>query len=211
MMCIPTLPGCHLYRQDRVGYIRLLPASRMTTKKIRGTTLSLAANMTEVQRAHCVKITNKLIKLPISFAFRLPVDPVADELPDYYQKIKNPMDLGTVVQKLQHGQYSSLDKWKDDIGQIWKNAAIYNGETSPIVLLARELAELFKRYCEAIPKTELEAWLIKVRKTEQKLMQQLQTRPVSWKVAPEPPHAEAALPPAKRGPTMKITLRKPKD
>jgi hypothetical protein len=177
----------------------------MTTKKGRVTTLSLAVTTTEVQRAHCIKITNKLIKLPISFLFRVPVDPAA--VPDYYQKIKNPMDLGTVLRKLQHGQYSTLDKWKEDVGQIWRNAALYNGENSPIGLLARELADLFKRYCEAIPKTELEAWLIKVRKTERKLMQRLQTRPAAARAPAEPAPGEAA----KRGP-MKITLRaKPKD
>jgi hypothetical protein len=132
--------------------------------------------MTDTQRAHCVKITTKLIKRPISLFFRAPVDPIADGLPDYFQKIKNPMDLGTVVEKLQHGQYATIEKWKEDIAQIWRNAAIFNGEGSTIDLLARELAELFRRYCEILPKTEMEAWLFKVRKAQQKVIQSLQCK-----------------------------------
>ena len=40
----------------------------------------------------------KLIEKKTSEIFRKPVDPVA--LPDYYEKIKNPIDISTIIKRL---------------------------------------------------------------------------------------------------------------
>lgn len=45
----------------------------------------------------------KLIEKKTSEIFRQPVDPVA--LPDYYEKIKNPIDISTIIKKLKKGDY----------------------------------------------------------------------------------------------------------
>ena len=61
--------------------------------------------------------------------------------------INQPMDLGTVMAKLERGCYPSLDALRADIELIWQNAEDYNGSTSPImahvIRLRRTTQELF--------------------------------------------------------------------
>lgn len=42
------------------------------------------------------KLVNQFINRADTLAFRTPVDPKAMNIPDYFQIVKNPMDLGTV-------------------------------------------------------------------------------------------------------------------
>ena len=44
----------------------------------------------------CLEILDELLNHPISRVFSEPVDPVADEAPDYFDIIKTPMDFSTV-------------------------------------------------------------------------------------------------------------------
>lgn len=41
-----------------------------------------------------------------AYWFKRPVDPVIDQVPNYFTFIKKPMDLGTMKQKLQQHKYS---------------------------------------------------------------------------------------------------------
>ncbi|EMR08800.1 hypothetical protein PNEG_02969 [Pneumocystis murina B123] len=50
------------------------------------------------------------------------------EAPDYYDVIKNPMDLGTVMKKLRNFQYNSKKEFVDDLMLIWSNCLIYNAD-----------------------------------------------------------------------------------
>ncbi|GAB7363346.1 hypothetical protein MBLNU230_g3627t1 [Neophaeotheca triangularis] len=45
---------------------------------------------------------------------------------DYYQIIKNPMDLGTMIKKLKQLAYKSKKEFVDDLGLIWNNCLKYN-------------------------------------------------------------------------------------
>ena len=45
---------------------------------------------------HLYDMVLELFKLECSSIFRFKVDPVAEKCPDYYEIIKNPMDLNTL-------------------------------------------------------------------------------------------------------------------
>lgn len=45
-----------------------------------------------------------------------------EELPDYYEVIKHPMDFETVKEKLDKAEYETLKAVVTDIGQIFVNA-----------------------------------------------------------------------------------------
>ena len=114
---------------------------------------------------------------PISFFFLSPVDPERDGVPDYFDKIKKPMDLGKVMTRLEENYYPSVEEWKKDVNLIWKNATTYHPEQSYIYVVAKELFDAFRKLCENIPRTELEVWTCKVRKTHQKLMKLIDAKP----------------------------------
>lgn len=48
------------------------------------------------------------------------------EAPDYYNIIKSPMDIGTMMKKLKQLQYKSKKEFVDDLMLIWSNCLKYN-------------------------------------------------------------------------------------
>ncbi|RPA99214.1 hypothetical protein L873DRAFT_934071 [Choiromyces venosus 120613-1] len=52
------------------------------------------------------------------------------EAPDYFNIIKHPMDLGTVMKKLKGHHYKSKKDFVDDLNLIWQNCLTYNAEPS---------------------------------------------------------------------------------
>lgn len=52
------------------------------------------------------------------------------EAPDYYNVIKHPMDIGTMMKKLKQLQYKSKKDFVDDLMLIWSNCLKYNGDPS---------------------------------------------------------------------------------
>ncbi|OHS94692.1 Bromodomain containing protein [Tritrichomonas foetus] len=148
--------------------------SYQMNRTVRG---SAQSTLNGVQKTYCLKITKKIMDYPISVFFLNPVDPEKDGAPDYLEKIKKPMDLNTVKSKLESNSYPSIDKWKEEMNLIWKNAMTYNTEGNYIHMIAKELNEVFRRFCETIPKSELEAWTFRVRKTHSKLMKLIESKP----------------------------------
>lgn len=58
------------------------------------------------------------------------------EAPDYYEVIKNPMDLGTMTKKLQKGEYKSRQTFTSDLSLIFSNCRAYNtGTLFTIIIL----------------------------------------------------------------------------
>lgn len=50
------------------------------------------------------------------------------EAPDYYNTIKNPMDIGTMMKKLKGLQYKSKKDFVEDLHLIWNNCLRYNSD-----------------------------------------------------------------------------------
>jgi Transcription factor involved in chromatin remodeling, contains bromodomain len=53
-------------------------------------------------------------------------------LADYFDIIKNPMDLGTVRKNLKANKYKYVEEVLADIQLIWDNCKTYNAEGSVI-------------------------------------------------------------------------------
>ncbi|KAK1587915.1 hypothetical protein Q3G72_018228 [Acer saccharum] len=62
----------------------------------------------------------------MGISFNSPVDVVGMGLHDYYDIIKNPMDLGTVKSKLNKNLYDSPADFAADVRLTFKNAMTYN-------------------------------------------------------------------------------------
>lgn len=138
---------------------------------------SQQGGMTSTQNSFCVKVTEELSKLPISILFLRPVDPIRDNCPDYLDRIKSPMDLGTVMRKLKNHQYSTPERWKEDVNLIWHNAKLYNGPDNFISTIAQELEEYFAEKTSFIPKKETEDWLLSINAIMKKLVLLADSRP----------------------------------
>ncbi|KAI0074871.1 hypothetical protein K474DRAFT_1499959 [Panus rudis PR-1116 ss-1] len=62
------------------------------------------------------------------------------DVPDYYDVITTPMDLGTMLRKVKHKNYKSKREFKDDLDLIWSNCYTYNAaENHPLRQCAARL------------------------------------------------------------------------
>jgi len=77
-----------------------------------------------------------------SWPFREPVK--LTDAADYYEVIEQPMDLKTMGEKLESGQYSSLEEFVDDAQLIFDNCRFYNLEDSMWCKHANRLEKVFK-------------------------------------------------------------------
>jgi hypothetical protein len=67
-----------------------------------------------------------------TWPFLEPVDVEGLKLQDYYEIIKNPMDLGTIKRKLDGRQYATPQELYDDVRLVCENCFKYNPPTDPI-------------------------------------------------------------------------------
>ena len=63
-----------------------------------------------------------------AWPFLEPVDPVALNLPTYFDVIKSPMDMGTMHSKLKRGEYTDPNAYKADMVLMFENAITFNEE-----------------------------------------------------------------------------------
>lgn len=68
-----------------------------------------------------------------------PVDAEALNLPDYFEVIKDPMDLSTIKKKMDAKQYANAEEFRDDIMLMCRNCFAYNPEDQPVNKLGKQL------------------------------------------------------------------------
>ena len=76
--------------------------------------------------------------------FLAPVDPVALNIPTYFQIIRKPMDLSTVKQKLVSNQYEKAKDFEEDVRLIFKNCFKFNPDNDLVNQAGHRLEDLFE-------------------------------------------------------------------
>ncbi|XP_058524487.1 ATPase family AAA domain-containing protein 2 isoform X2 [Ochotona princeps] len=102
-------------------------------------------------------LRNVTHRLAIDKRFRIftkPVDP--DEVPDYVTVIKQPMDLSSVISKIDLHKYLTVKDYLRDIDLICSNALEYNPDRDPGDRLIRHRACALRDTAYAIIKEELD-------------------------------------------------------
>ncbi|PKC14739.1 Bromodomain-containing protein, partial [Rhizophagus irregularis] len=61
------------------------------------------------------------------------------------KEIKNPMDLFTIISKLENDQYTSIEEFEKDIRLIFRNCYIYNDIGSEMHTLGEALESTFNK------------------------------------------------------------------
>uniref|UniRef100_A0A4W6E9R9 ATPase family AAA domain-containing protein 2 n=1 Tax=Lates calcarifer TaxID=8187 RepID=A0A4W6E9R9_LATCA len=99
-------------------------------------------------------VTNRLSQDKRFKAFTKPVD--LEEVPDYAEVIKKPMDLSTVLSKIDLHQYGTVKEFLQDVDLIWQNALEYNPDRDPSDRQIRHRACALKDTVHAIIRDELD-------------------------------------------------------
>lgn len=116
------------------------------------------------QKARCLDAMDKIEEHQISKMFSQPVDPIADNCPNYFEIITRPMDLGTARRKLENDEYCTVDEWKSDIDLIWTNTLTFNGSKTLVSVLAKHLQTIFKEITSTLTSDPEADWNTKFEK-----------------------------------------------
>uniref|UniRef100_M4BP46 Uncharacterized protein n=1 Tax=Hyaloperonospora arabidopsidis (strain Emoy2) TaxID=559515 RepID=M4BP46_HYAAE len=114
-------------------------------------------------KMRCCAFVLKLLRAKgIAGPFNQPVD--AELYPDYYSSgyITEPMDLGTILEKIDDEDYENddVESFVDDVQLVWKNCFAYNSLKAEISNLARKLSTIFERLMKDWVYTTLDRPLI---------------------------------------------------
>eukprot|EP00873_Tetraselmis_striata_P020375 jgi/Tetstr1/440639/TSEL_028949.t1 len=93
--------------------------------------------------------------------FNEPVDPDALGLPDYFDVVKEPMDLGTVYSRLDKKKkkfcfYKTVEEVHREVSLVWSNCYEYNVEDQEVRSMCDDVAALFEALWESagLPKCQ---------------------------------------------------------
>lgn len=109
-------------------------------------------------------------KHQFAWPFHLPVDPVKLGLPDYFDIIKHPMDLGTIKQRLESQYYTSAKECIQDFNQMFTNCYIYNKPGEDIVLMAQTLEKVFLSKVAQMPAEEVDLTPVSKKAVKKKVV-----------------------------------------
>ena len=79
------------------------------------------------------------------FPFYQPVDPIALNIPTYFDIIKRPMDLSTMKRKLDNGQYTRAEEYEADFNLMVQNCFTFNRPGDDVYMMGQKAEELFKK------------------------------------------------------------------
>lgn len=75
--------------------------------------------------------------------FKHPVDPIVDNVPNYFDVVKRPMDLNTIRTKMANGAYKYAPEFEADIRLIFQNCYEYWTQDDPIWKTCQEFESYF--------------------------------------------------------------------
>lgn len=72
-------------------------------------------------------------------------------IPEYPKVVKKPMDLATMKKKLDAGEYSTAEKFREDFRLMVKNCMTFNPPGNPVHEAGKALQVLFEEKWKNLP------------------------------------------------------------
>jgi hypothetical protein len=121
------------------------------------------------EQDYCKGVTAALLDSPLCYIFASPIDPNASWAGEYFRTIPNPMDLSTVLKKIESGDYATTSEWCRDMNLIWQNAMTFNKKPSLLYFTADFLQKKCEKKFAKIPHSQTEASMVKLEKAHRQL------------------------------------------
>lgn len=100
-------------------------------------------SLESLQLQQCSALLNRLKRNSNAGPFLQPVDPIALGIPDYFEKIKNPIDMGTIKEKLANKQYKKAEEFDADMQLMFSNCFEYNAPGTPVHEIGKNLKSVY--------------------------------------------------------------------
>lgn len=98
----------------------------------------------EDEFAHCNYVLVQIKKYKSAFPFLNPVDPKRDGVLNYFDIVKDPMDLSTVETNLASGVYRTSAEFHAHVNRIWSNSYTFNEKESLVHKLTVDMEKYYK-------------------------------------------------------------------
>jgi hypothetical protein len=95
----------------------------------------------------CLMVLDRLCSDGFANIFLEPVD--TNAFPDYEEIVDQPMDLGTIREKLKAKKYMAPENFARDMRRVWNNCKVYNQHGSAIWFVADYMSKQFERLYSA--------------------------------------------------------------
>jgi len=129
------------------------------------------SGLTDIEKHFVKETTKKLYNHPLCNIFRQPVRPEIDGAIDYLDIVKNPMDLGSIIEKIDQNKYTSTKEWADHLFLVWDNAKLYNNDKKSIIyIIADKMSKKSQKMLSLIPKNEYEKWILDMVENQKKII-----------------------------------------
>lgn len=149
----------HTSHQD-ISYLDSMTEAQLD-EHIRSLRFNFCGHITLTElKDRLMPLINKLMDSEYGWTFNNPVDPVQWNIPDYFDIIKCPMDLGTIKKRLENEHYNSVEAFAGDVRLVFENCIAYNSSTNKFNIAAKQLLASFDKSLVAL-KNQLEKQLFK--------------------------------------------------
>lgn len=98
-------------------------------------------------------IIEQMIADNSSWPFKEPVGP--EVAPDYYEIIRDPIDLRTMQERVNSGYYDNIAKFVDDVERMFRNCKIYNKRDTVYYKMAEKLEAVIKPFLDQLKESSL--------------------------------------------------------
>jgi hypothetical protein len=130
--------------------------------------------ITENQRHWCLNLIGHLFKWKLALFFRHPVDPEAEDLHGYFDRISRPMDLETVKKTLLDGNYLDVSSFLVNLRLIWQNAKTYYGPNTVMAFISDEILRYIDHEEQYVNLSAEQIWYQKLTEIQAKIEAQIQ-------------------------------------
>ncbi|KAI3646818.1 hypothetical protein MP228_009746 [Amoeboaphelidium protococcarum] len=143
----------NLQKYFNAAYKRLpLSDGAIESPKKRPTSEELAERRKSARSAEDMKMCQNIWKEMMKplhrqfmFPFYQPVDPVALNIPTYFDIIKEPMDLSTMKKRLDSGHYQSAEEFEADFRLMINNCLTFNRPGDAVYTMGQRALEIFEK------------------------------------------------------------------
>src|SRR5690606_35536316 len=114
------------FSHQDISYLDSMSESQLD-EHIRSLRFNLCGHITLTElKDKLMPLLTRLMESEHGWAFNNPVDPIQWNIPDYFEIIQCPMDLGTIKKRLDVEHYNSVDAFGGDLRLVFENCIAYN-------------------------------------------------------------------------------------
>jgi hypothetical protein len=114
--------------------------------------------MNDRVRSAAIEVMDAISSHPAANDFLEPFQPTVPEEQNYFERIRDPQDLGTIKGRLVHGHYISIQPWLKDVETVWTNAISYHSDKPHVVAMAAHCRRLFDKYRRRVDVLSMGTW-----------------------------------------------------